>query len=305
MSFSGEGPRSSSLGLAKAGTTSSPPTIKPARPRTTSTTSSYGRTALHAHTFQDPGSAMSTATFSIILPDQSQKGLDRVLKSRLVETFLSITILNPSDQDPDSELASLVKIKTPPRRVRPAGPLSPTKDRPASPRNTKPTSNGRHSPSLSVSALAKLHADTQAGPSKSTVVQSPSTPERRPKSASPTASNFPASSSAALPSLASLTYETEAPAFLSDFHRPSTNPSFPISLEDFAPWADRAGHKLQVDVFGRVGSAWGQQTQNVSAKGKGKERSDMLDHSWKVLSSWSFDLSDLIPLDDVSKLCLF
>ncbi|KAH9947957.1 hypothetical protein B0H21DRAFT_736282 [Amylocystis lapponica] len=80
------------------------PTVRPNRPRTISLASSHHSRAslLSPGSSGEPGTSMS-AMFPGLLRDTSQSGLEKVLHSRLVETFISVTL--PHDPPPPSPAA--------------------------------------------------------------------------------------------------------------------------------------------------------------------------------------------------------
>ena len=321
-------------------TTSLPPPVRPMhRPRAPSSASfsSHKPPSLSSAPSGD-FSASTSSVFPDILRNTSQKGLEKVLNSRLVETFITIT-LPTSDVVLASEHADHPPLSSP-ATSRHASPSRPTKEGPPSKNGNTPTSKGmsrrgtvgatarshspvkqsRHAPSPSVpSAKSPL---TGHGKSASVslvngkVLSSPAVPSS-PKTRFPTPS--------ALTSLATPQHTRSPPAtsdlsplvpdYISSIHWPSTNPVFQLSRYEFAPGTDLSGTRLRVDVWGRTGQeglsgfrrAGSLHRPMIDSKGKGKAKQleEPTDGTeWKVLESWDVALSDmkLLP-DDVSLPC--
>ncbi|KAJ7748488.1 hypothetical protein DFH07DRAFT_923445 [Mycena maculata] len=299
LSFHGGGsvgPGSNSTGRFHS--SGSAPTIRGHRPRTSSMTSSLN-SSFQSSTVLPVSLSAVTAPFSTNLPDHSQTGLEKVMKARLFETFLAVSV----EPSPLPELTSLTsqstlatpasprRSETPPRSpkqsngvtprkgVKPS-PLSPTeKTSVNSRREMPPTSPSKHTPkSPSISMLNKPNGKSPASPS---LRKFPATPPPR---------RSPSPPSPALPD------------YLSPIHRPSTNPSFPIDTRsgyDSGPWIDPSAQKLKVELWGRVGEV----LRSREATGKGKEKEKALadtdeDSDWRVLEEWRVDLGSLLPLPD-------
>ncbi|KAJ7456454.1 hypothetical protein FB451DRAFT_1048357, partial [Mycena latifolia] len=305
LSFHGGGsvgPSSSSA--ARFHSSGSAPTIRGHRPRTSSMTSSLNSFQPSAAV---PGSTIpaSTAPFSTNLPDHSQAGLEKVIKARLFETFLAVSVEpSPLHQPTPASPTSPVRSSgpsTPPRSPKQANgvpprkgtkpsPLSPTEKTSAIARRdlpTSPSSPSRHTPkSASMSVPNRPNGKLATAPSsrKSPATQIPPTPPR-PRSPPP--------SSPALPD------------FISPIHRPSTNPLFAIdtrSGSESSPWTDPSGQKLTVELWGKVGDDW-KGHDAVPGKGKGKEQAcndadGGGEAEWRVLEEWKVNLGQLLPLTD-------
>ncbi|KAJ7139545.1 UV radiation resistance protein and autophagy-related subunit 14-domain-containing protein [Mycena epipterygia] len=305
LSFHGGGSVGPSSSSAPRFNSGSAPTIRGHRPRTSSMTSSLNSSLQSSAVL--PGSSIvppSTAPFSANLPDHSQTGLEKVIKARLFETFIAVSVEPPLSNEPSSpSLPFTVASPTspirsspprspkqgngvPPRKGTKPSPLSPAEKTPVSPRRDSPSSPSRRTPkSASMSVLNRPNGKLAASPSarKFPVPQTPPPPSR-PRSPSP--------SSPALPD------------YLSPIHRPSTNPSFAIdagSGYESGPWTDPSGQKFKVELWGKVGDAW---KSHEPAPGKGKEkekaRGDAEDGEaeWKVLEEWMVNLEQLLPLSD-------
>ncbi|KAH9850657.1 hypothetical protein C2E23DRAFT_782205 [Lenzites betulinus] len=302
------------------------------RPRTLSHTSLHSaRTTSSHHLSQDLGTSTSSI-FPDLFRDTSQKNLQKILQSRLVETFVTITLV-PSE---DSRLGT--RPSTPSGRdSRPSTPSRSSKD-PASPKPTaplksaprrgtigspntasKPATPARHAPSPSASSLRGSLASH--GKSAS-VSSSPNLRTTKSPVSSPQKSRFPipasltslsAASSVASPnghagpSTPSPDDALPVPDYISPVHWPSTNPVFQLSKYEFAPGTDLSVSKMRVEVWGRAGgpeAANGRPDTRGKAgdiKGKGKEKqADGEHHSseWKILESWDVDLGRLTPLSE-------
>ncbi|KAJ7171868.1 hypothetical protein C8R43DRAFT_1146446 [Mycena crocata] len=300
LSFHGSG----SVGPNGSGrfhTSGSAPTIRGHRPRTSSMTSSLNSSVQSSGIF--PSSTITTAApFSANLPDHSQTGLEKVIKARLFETFLAISVEPPL---PSNGIGNTTAYPTPPT------PTSPTREPPRSPKqgNGVPARKGTKPSRLS--PAEKLSAGTRRE-----LPISPTSPSRHtPKSASMSMLNKPNGKSPASPSLrksqaapispapsrppSTSPSSPELPDYLSPIHRPSTNPSFAMDTRsnfETGPWTDPSGQKLKVELWGKVGDAW---KNREPAAGKGKEKAmDNGDAEWRVLEEWKVDLGDLMPLSD-------
>ncbi|KIM84680.1 hypothetical protein PILCRDRAFT_818278 [Piloderma croceum F 1598] len=336
------GTGSSGRGFPSAGTT---PTVRPNRPRTSSMASSNSsHFRVQTPSVTAPSSLTGPVFFSAMLPDNSQKGLEKVIKSRLVETFISITVPSSSpsspsrDNQPESPSPSpQSRSSTPPNSVPPQREKFPSMQRkvvsttnhtirkgikvtPSSPSNaSKASAMG------SPSARRETTSPRPRAPIKSsTLTRTPSSSRLNGKTqvSSPSASSQKTSSPLSpsprphipAPTTATRTQPLRPPIpdYLSQIHRPSTNPSFPIdplSRHEFAEWTDVSGEKLKVEVWGKVGFDWHgiEDVDRIAkSKGKGKERErneewpeDESDRSvWKVLEEWSINLADLVPLPE-------
>ncbi|KAL0576378.1 hypothetical protein V5O48_005599 [Marasmius crinis-equi] len=214
------------------------------------------------------------------LSDNSQLGLERVLRGRLVETFLAIHV-QPSSEDAESEhdhsLSSPIS--------QPNTPSSQTKSPPRKTGFSPEDSKFPSSPSSSDGPA--LH--TSPGSSRT------SKPHHKPslpplKNPDPDISPDP--------------QDLTIPDYLSSVHRPSTNPAFLIDpRSEFAPGTDISGHVFKVEVWAKIGGGVADERKKpvvVNGKGKGKEKevSQGQDGEWQVLERWSVDLLELIPLSD-------
>ncbi|KAJ7922961.1 hypothetical protein B0H13DRAFT_85773 [Mycena leptocephala] len=163
------GPGSNSA--ARFNSAGSAPTIRGHRPRTSSMTSSLNSSVQSSAVLPSSMNPVSTAPFSTNLPDHSQTGLEKVIKARLFETFIAVSVEptrsndtgGPSSQPTSAAPTSPVRSgpSTPPRSPKPANgvaprkgakpsPLSPTEKTSTNIRRDapiSPSSPSRHTPS--------------------------------------------------------------------------------------------------------------------------------------------------------------
>ncbi|TFK57687.1 hypothetical protein OE88DRAFT_1651553 [Heliocybe sulcata] len=289
----------------------SPSGVRPHRQRTTSTGSYRSLGTNSAVIAEDDVASMAHPQLSRLLPDNSQKSLEKVITSRLVETFITITV--PStfpESDVDGALSSLRHATSTPPDSRPVSPAlsSDTKKDPAS------ASRHKSSPSTSTAASQRLGLGLSSPSSLSTITVSPpasplprhTTPKSahaRTKSAvssrlydkapprSPSSTQF-------FPSTATLTSSSAVPDYISPIHAPSTNPLFsldPGSGREFPAWTNLSAQEMRLELWGKVGSGWGNER---SAMGKGKEKavdgdSGSTHSTWQLLQKWDVKFSEL------------
>ena len=265
------------------------------------------RTSLSASQLPGPSvptlvpSGAQTSPFSTILPDNSQTGLEKVIKSRLVETCLSIFIPPSTSADPPNP-----GLVSQPSSSSTTGP----RDRSSASQRMKSADNNLprkvtkilpFSPSEKIVTHIREAVFPRYPSSKTTNyhVQSASTSTLRPNGKiSRNLHSFPPPQK---PSL----HGPQVPNYLSPVCRPSTNPSFPIdarSIYSLSEGCDLGGSKMKIEVLGRVGDWW---KRDVSFQRKGKEKElEDADDEWKILDEWHVDLSDLVPLSDDVRSCL-
>ncbi|KAG6840851.1 hypothetical protein C0991_003721 [Blastosporella zonata] len=222
----------------------------------------------------------------------SQTELERVMHSRLVESFITITVLeSPSLKDMSS-------ITIPPSKS-----LSPHRD------NAVP-SNVEGSPARKASRASLLSPSDTTTPKPRREFSAAPRPSRPPlshvKSASTSISRPTSDSKRAplhSPTVPNPSHKAAAPIphYFSSIHRPSTHPHFVIDAglnSDIAEGINTGGSRMKIEVWGKVDPEWSRKT---SGKGKEKE-TNRLDPGveWKVLQERVVDLSDLVPLSDSS-----
>ncbi|KAL5518596.1 hypothetical protein ACEPAH_279 [Sanghuangporus vaninii] len=225
----------------------------------------------------------------------SQKQLEDVIWSRLVDTFL--TIHPPPDHTnapvsptpgksrgtkstPLKRLSDSVDFK----HLLPSSSPAQRSRRTASISTTSPNRSCHNTLSPSVSSFSSINNDitskTSDSPLMGTFPQSP--PLTPPPPATPTS--------------------TLVPIFMSPFHRPSTNPKFMLDSQDqaFARWTDLSADRVIIRLWARIGES------DICAGSKGKEKVESLDekyndlfgNEWNILCEWDISLSDLVPLPD-------
>ncbi|KAF9263108.1 hypothetical protein L218DRAFT_959640 [Marasmius fiardii PR-910] len=305
---------------ARKRTTSSPST--PAN-RQTTTRSDRARTPSISSTnnftsssFPDPNETASKALLSTS-QDNSQLGLETVLKVRLVETFLAIYVL-PQSEDTDAEplerpLRSGIhpSSPTPKSPNRKSAPVFTTPTEPKFPSTTPTTTERDESPSSPTPpSLARRGSFSGSLKAPTGVSRTRSWNNAHRKSTSSLSSPVsPSRPQAQEPSTRHATPNniSTTPDYLSPIHRPSTNPSFSIfSLSDYAYGTDLRGRLFEVEVWAKTGSAAeerkkpssnttvnGREKQEV---GEGENREN--ENEWHILERWNVDLGDLVPLSE-------
>lgn len=312
-------PSSSNASGSKAHVSNGPPIVRPHyRKRTSSVSSSIGSQLTYGSVSLD---GSTSATSSGFLRDTSQLGLENVLHSRLIETFITITIIDQSfscGKVPSTTPSYLSSSAVPQHSSTPASARRSTIV--ASGSNTLPSRASLSKPRISstIGSVGLRRVGPSSGHAKSISVHAiPNGKAQRPSALktfqrAPIPSPLTTSKQESITSECSLepepnsdhTTEPLTPDYLSPIHRPSTNPLFTIDAKggiDFAPQADLSGHTMKVEIWGRV-------FMPLPIKGKGKEREDTAAHidveeqEWKILETWDVDLNNLIPLQDVSAL---
>ncbi|OCH92681.1 hypothetical protein OBBRIDRAFT_726318, partial [Obba rivulosa] len=332
--------------LSRASTSGAPPGTSPASPKPGRRGSiaptvrpshrSRGLSISSSHASGTLGEMASTSSMlSSFLPDTSQKALEKVLQSRLVETYITITILKDADDEREpvqpvtppltpphraGRISSSTRgheavTKTAPRR----GTITASVNSPSSLR-TAYTRGASLSVSSGQAALASYSksASTPHLSERTTKTRSPLTsPKQRPAIppslssptlhspngrgvvASPDSSSLPSSPSTS----SSAQLEPFVPDYISPMHASSTNPSFQLDARasyEFAPGADLSGSTLRLEVWTRAGPS-DAAAASASMKGKARDCGPVADSrrpDWKILEAWEFDLEDLIPLPD-------
>ncbi|KAG5654280.1 hypothetical protein H0H81_005129 [Sphagnurus paluster] len=268
------------------------PTIRPNRARTNSMASSIG-SYIPGPSAGSLSTSTAGASFSAMLPDNSQTGLEKVINSRLVETFLTITIPEPPAPTETSN-APPHPLKSPPFREK----LSASK----SVEGTLPHNAIKLHPPAD--KFGYMRRDSSTSP---LITPKPFSSHTKSASTSVIRTNGEAKRVTPHPpplnlaKKASPKLEASIPNYFSPIHRPSTNPYFVIdahSNRDFTEGTDCSGHKMKIEVWGRVGCGW---RGNVTGKGKEKEVDSLeADMDWKILEERDVDLRDLIPLSESS-----
>ena len=248
------------------------------RPRTTSTTSST--------------SGKGTVPTITLWQSYTQKSLEKVLQSRLVETLITVSVPSTVGQS-----------VSPTKPSRPGSPSS--RDRHPSPRATPGMKSKLHSPhnSMSRSTLGSREEQSARRISRTGATMATDGPTRTSASPnrkgvrSPTKPNGSASKSASLAPQGKADLETRnVPNFISGIHRPSTNPDFALDYNDFSKWADPSATHMTVRLWAKLPS----DSRNVlgNEKGKDKVSEDISDPQWRMAGKWDICLADLVPVPD-------
>ncbi|KAJ3856840.1 UV radiation resistance protein and autophagy-related subunit 14-domain-containing protein [Lentinula lateritia] len=282
------------------------PTLRPQRNRTTSLASVFpvSTEVLQGSFSRNPN--VETAKHHATLEDHSQTGLEKIIGSRLVETFLAVTAISePSSVDvglPTTSSSSFLPTSTS-SLLRNGLPLiSPWKDvstlsSPSPLPNTEKSRRDSQASTLSSSSIAP--SAPSSGHSKTIYDATVSR-----KGAVKPATGSPIASTSTFPSLLEppiSPVQPPVPAYFSPIHQPSTNPSFFFDPKsEFASWTDFSAVKLKVELWAKVGNDSGP----MNGKGKEKERPREPRNSespeWQVLEEWNVDLNELTPLPNIN-----
>lgn len=224
----------------------------------------------------------------------TQKSLEKVLQSRLVETLITVSVPSTVEQS-----------ASPTKPSRPASPSS--RDRQPSPRASPTMKSKVHSPhnSTSRSTLGSKEEQSVRRISRTGATVATDGPTSKSASSnrkgvrSPTKLNGNASKSASLAPQVKADPETRnVPNFISGIHRPSTNPDFALDLNDFSKWTDPSAAHMIVRLWARHPP----DSPNVLGNEKGKEKMaddiDISDPQWRMAGTWDICLADLVPLSD-------
>jgi len=220
----------------------------------------------------------------------SQRSLEKVLQSRLVETFITIVVPGPTEQaGPPSKLLTLPLPSTRDRRPSPR----------ASPASKSKLQSSQKSPSRSTlgsrEELSKRATRTGIAASTDSPTLTLASPNRK-GIAKP---NGHASRSASLPSQVKADPEIlPVPNLISAIHRPSTNPDFTLDYDNFSKWTDPSATHMTVELWAKFHL---DSTSSLGA-GNGKEKmsddSDISGSHWRMAGKWDVCLADLVPLPD-------
>ncbi|KAI0035237.1 hypothetical protein K488DRAFT_83199 [Vararia minispora EC-137] len=237
----------------------------------------------------DHSSSLAHATS--VWTDFSQPELERVLRSRLVETFITITV-PPQPPPPlfDGSTPTTLSAASPPHshdiatsNISQATPPFHSYHKPPSSTNsrfTRLTSKLSHvsRPSAHFSEESRDHLSLNMD----SVLHTRSSPH---------------SPSSSLSLRAKSVGPHRVPDYISAVHHASTNPAFPVDFRSptgLPPWTDRAAGHVSV-------SLWAKLLPMTSARGKCKARAhedDYEEPQWKLMEEWIIDLADLTPLPE-------
>ncbi|KAG8741552.1 hypothetical protein FRC10_002729 [Ceratobasidium sp. 414] len=299
------------VSFPRAGPSGSPPTHL-RRQRSTSH-ASLGSQKSGTHSREAPHGLPTSpsATAGSFFHYPSQRNLEKVMSSRLVETFVTLST-------PESAMSKPVRsnggdlLKAP---SSPTGDRSPVRGSPArrfpppNKVNTPKHSYHRSEPSLRPSDTSSGQM-TDSKPANGTTKTAVATlKSKRPaangsartsSTSSARSLNFPRSPSppparAASPARSTHAEESGVPFFISSLHRPSTNPCW-TDLDaggDFAEWTDRHQSQVTVTLWGRMDecSAWA--WSNLKGKGKEPGLDETDEDDWKILVEWVVQMDKL------------
>ncbi|KAG8983331.1 hypothetical protein FRB90_006122 [Tulasnella sp. 427] len=210
-----------------------------------------------------------------------QRSLEKVLQTRLVETLFT---LSPSDDtqcgQPEKTSATsvpLVKSSTTSSLPRSRSPPLPSQRQRAHVRTATSVSRSGHLQSPSSSSLSSRLSSSPATP-RSTTPTPPSAPTTSP-----------------------------GPFYVSNGHRPSTNPTW-VGVDpehEFSPGANGRAQKVLVTLWARIEDtasreAW-KKSGSLDLSGKGKAKEDDpwdISSSWQPVQQWDVDLSDAEQLPE-------
>ncbi|KAG1889304.1 hypothetical protein F4604DRAFT_2015644 [Suillus subluteus] len=305
-------------------TSATTPTIKPSnRARTSSMVSSLSVSTTNINTPSSTSNTQAPSTLTTVLSsslffDYSQRTLEKVVQSRLVETFISITVpdtpdifpftsSSPTIQRTHAESAPRARSSTlndpvPPNSVANVRKVSKT-SRPNSAEAPKAASLYRPEPSSSIRSSTSLRKGTPPVRTAGASLTPRLVPKTHKSSASVprilTASQLP--SPPASPASPEPPLLRTVPNYISPIHQPSTNPSFVIDARsgfEFAPWTDLSADTVKIELWAKT---CGHPTGGAPLEGKGKQKELMTDPTregpeWTVLEQWNVTLADLVPL---------
>jgi hypothetical protein len=223
----------------------------------------------------------------------TQSTLEKVLQSRLVETFITIDV--PSTLKPSSSPA---KPSTSSRDRRPSPRASPaSKSKPYSTQSSPSRSNL----SIREEQIAKRHSRAGTTAPTDGLAPAPVSPSRRGVT-SPAKSNGYTSKSAS--QVKSDPETRTVPDFVSAIHRPSTNPQFALDANDFPKWTDPSASHMTVQLWAKLRPDPPCVLVNDKGQGKVSDEVDTWDLQWRMTVKWDICLNDLVPLpeDEVSTL---
>jgi len=257
-----------------------PISSKSNRPRTTSAMTST--------------SVKGTVPMVALWQSYTQRSLEKVLQSRLVETLITVSV--PS---------SVEQSASPTKPSRSASPSS--RDCQLTPRASPALKSKLHSPHSSTSRSTLGSREEQPAKRVSRTGATMATDSLAPTLASqtrkgvrsPTKLNGSASKSASAASQVKADPETRnVPNFISGIHRPSTNPDFALDLNDFSKWTDPLATHMTVQLWAKLPP----DSPSVLCNDKGKEKMsddiDISDPQWRIAGKWDICLADLVPLPD-------
>ncbi|KAK0232827.1 UV radiation resistance protein and autophagy-related subunit 14-domain-containing protein [Armillaria fumosa] len=277
------GSRASSAGVSSKFASGSAPIIR--RYRASSNASSLGVTLSGLDV--SALASTSTAPYNTLLHNHTQTELEGVIRTRLVETFLSITVHPPHRNIPE-DTTPASSPRRPPGASRPPVLRSPSGLKTRKPNGTENVKS--HRPTIS-NAERTTRTPRPAVPKSLSHLKSASTSALRTNGqASPPAT--PCSNPS--PRSQSESRSSPVPDFLSPIHPPSTNPTFRVDTRnDFSTSTDVTGGDLTVQVWAKNAP---ERKNDTNGKGKGRQITD--ETEWKLLETWDFNLEELVPVTE-------
>ncbi|KAI6045207.1 hypothetical protein EDC04DRAFT_3087161 [Pisolithus marmoratus] len=242
-------------------------------------------------------SSASTHPTTALAFDHSQRVLERVIKSRLVETFITLTVPETAT------LASSVPTKAGPNsRLRTeSGPLPGSATRPSSSGHTLSPPLPKAIRASRSASIARANAATAARPSAPTrkahapfkaTTSSPTVKTHKPSSSVPSQKSTNQPPPRPTPEVKT----RQVPNYISPIHPPSTNPIFAVDSgsSEFTQDTDLSSDTVKMELWAKTNEG----SLPSNSKGKQKESSNQSDLSaqWKLLDEWNVVLSDLVPL---------
>lgn len=228
----------------------------------------------------------------------TQKTLEKVLRSRLVETFVTVTVPNTlrehgSPAKPSTSF-SASHAHRPGSREKLASNRNLHLPQGSPQKSTSSPREEHHTRRISRTATA-VSTDKTASPSSARKV-----------AADPTKLDGNASKPKPVISGVRADNDTRTvPNFISKIHNPSTNPDFALDVHDFSKQTDPSATHITVQLWAKLH----QDPTSVSNRDKGKEKMpdevDISDSQWRAAACWDVCLADLVPLpDEVSSLLI-
>ncbi|KAI6133404.1 UV radiation resistance protein and autophagy-related subunit 14-domain-containing protein [Pisolithus croceorrhizus] len=251
-------------------------------------------------------SNVSTHPTTTLSFDHSQRTLERVIKSRLVETFITLTV--PETVTPPSSVPTKASPNSRPRTE--SGPLPGSAISPSVSGNTHAPPSPkviRTSRSASIGTVKTLSTRVSAATTTrlTAPIRKPHTPSKAMTSSSTFKTHKPSSSVPSQKSANQLSPPApevrtrQVPNYISPIHPPSTNPIFTVDSgsNEFTRGTDLSSNAVKVELWAKTE----EKSLPLNSKGKQKEVSNQNDLSlqgseWKLLDEWNIALSDLVPL---------
>ncbi|PFH54705.1 hypothetical protein AMATHDRAFT_248 [Amanita thiersii Skay4041] len=239
-----------------------------------------------------------------MLPETSQEALENVIKSRLVETCLLVTVFQPSS----SNVLSVIQptLCTRPKNSQHSGNIhlersnSSQRESPSGLKSSsRRTAKGPMSVSLDLTSSTNVRRSSTRLNGSGRIVnhnKSLSSPARHHDSGS-------LHRSAMANAEETSTFLDVCTSYMSPIHRPSTNPTFSFDIDHSAlSHLELTGNSLKIEVWGRL-EAEGDQIPVIHGKGKARQsRSTIYSPEWRRIHEWLVDLQELVPVPPDSSL---